>query len=49
MASFFVEFGPQNLVAEVLVGIGGGTWLHSEGRVKAKQLRVEHVAVESKT
>jgi hypothetical protein len=31
------------------VGIGGGTWQHSEGCVKAKQLHVERVTVESKT
>ena len=45
----FAEFGPQNLAAAVQVGIGGGTWHHSEGCVKAKQLREERVDVESKT
>jgi hypothetical protein len=47
--SGFAKFGPQNSVAAVLEGSGGGTWHHSEGFVKAKQLRVEHVAVKSKT
>jgi hypothetical protein len=41
----FAEFGPQNSAAVVPEGIGGGTWRHSEECVKAKQLRVERVAV----
>jgi hypothetical protein len=45
----FAEFGPQNSTMTVLEGIGGGTWRHSEGCVKVKQLRVEHVGVRSKT
>jgi hypothetical protein len=44
----FAEFGSQNLVVTVPVGIRGGTW-HHEGCVKAKQLRVERMAVGSKT
>jgi hypothetical protein len=45
----FAEFGPQNSAAAVPVGINGGTWHHSEGCVKAKQLRVERVVVGLKT
>ena len=45
----FAEFGPQNSAAAVPVEIGGDTWHHSEGCAKAKQFRVERVAVESKT
>jgi hypothetical protein len=46
----FAEFGPQNLVATVvLVGISGDTWHHNEGCVKVKQLHVERMAVRSKT
>jgi hypothetical protein len=45
----FDEFGSQNLAPTVLEGISGGTWRHSEGYVKAKQLRVERVAITSKT
>jgi hypothetical protein len=47
MASF-VEFAPQNLAVVVPVGIGGGTWNHNEGCIKAKQLRVERVTIGSK-
>jgi hypothetical protein len=43
----FARFGPQNSVVAVLEGIGGDTWHHSEGCVKAKQHRVERVAVGS--
>jgi hypothetical protein len=45
----FVEFGPQNSMAVVPEGIGGGTWRHNEGCVKSKQLCVEDVVVVSKT
>jgi hypothetical protein len=45
----FSEFGPQNSAAMVLVGISGGTWHRSEGCIKVNQLRVERVAVGSKT
>jgi hypothetical protein len=45
----FAEFGPQNSVAAVLEGTGGGTWRHIEECVKAKQLCVKRVAVGSKT
>jgi hypothetical protein len=45
----FAEFGPQNSAAAVMEGINGGTWHHSEGCIKAKQLRVECVIVGSKT
>jgi hypothetical protein len=34
----FAEFGPQNLVAAVPVGMSGDTWHPSEGCIKAKQL-----------
>jgi hypothetical protein len=34
----FVVFGPQNSVAAVPEGVGGGMWYHSKGCVKAKQL-----------
>jgi hypothetical protein len=44
----FTEFKPQNSTTTVLEGIGVGTWCHSGGCVKAKQLRVEYVAVRSK-
>jgi hypothetical protein len=47
--SCFVEFGPQNSAAVVPKVTRGGTWHYSEGCVKAKQLRVERVAVGSKT
>jgi hypothetical protein len=47
--SGFAEFGPQNSEVAVPVGIGGNTWHHNEGCIKAKQLRVERVAVGSKT
>jgi hypothetical protein len=45
----FAEFGPQNLSAAVSEGTSGGTWRHSAGCVKAKQLCVERVTVGSKT
>jgi hypothetical protein len=45
----FAMFGPQNSVAVILEGTGGRTWHHSEGCINAKHLRVERVAVESKT
>jgi hypothetical protein len=45
----FAEFGPQNSMTAVLVGIGGGMWHHSEGCIKAKHLCVECMAVGSKT
>jgi hypothetical protein len=45
----FTEFGPQNSVSAVQEGTGDGTWQHDEGCVKARQHRVEHVAVRSKT
>jgi hypothetical protein len=45
----FAEFGPQNSTVAVPEGTGGGTWRHSEGCVKAKQIHVERVAVGSKT
>jgi hypothetical protein len=45
----FAEFGPQNSATTVLEGTVGGTWHHSEEFVKAKQMHVEHMAVESKT
>jgi hypothetical protein len=44
----FDEFGPQNSGAAVPTGTDSGTWRHSNGCVKAKQLRVEHVVVGSK-
>jgi hypothetical protein len=40
---------PQNLVAAVPARIGGDTWCHHNGCVKEKQLRVERVAVRSKS
>jgi hypothetical protein len=45
----FAEFRPQNSAATVPEGTDGGTWHHSEGCVKVKQLCVERVAVGSKT
>jgi hypothetical protein len=45
----FAKFGPQNLATTVPLVICGGTWHHSEGCVKAKQLCVERVAIKSKT
>jgi hypothetical protein len=45
----FAEFGPQNSAAAIPVEIGGGTWHHSEGCVKAKQLCIKRVVVGSKT
>jgi hypothetical protein len=45
----FAEFGPQNSAAMIPMGIDGGTWHHNEGCVEVKQLRVERVAVGSKT
>jgi hypothetical protein len=47
--SVFAEFGPQNSVAAVLKGTGGGKWRDRGGCVKAKQLRVKDVAIGSKT
>jgi hypothetical protein len=47
----FAEFGPQNSAVAVAVpeGTGGGMRCDRGGCVKAKQLRVKGVAVESKT
>jgi hypothetical protein len=45
----FDEFGPQHSVVVVPEGTGGGTWRHSEGCVKTKQLRVDRMIVRSKT
>jgi hypothetical protein len=45
----FAEFGPQNTATAVLEAIDGSTWRHSEGCIKAKQLRVERVPVKSKS
>jgi hypothetical protein len=45
----FAEFGPQNSAVSVPTGIRGITWHHREECVKAKQLRMEHVAVISKS
>jgi hypothetical protein len=45
----FAEFGPQNSAVVVPEGTDCGMWCHSEGCVKAKQLRVERVVVGSKT
>jgi hypothetical protein len=45
----FTEFGPQNSMVAVQVGIGGGMWHHSEGCVRAKQLCVECIVAGSKT
>jgi hypothetical protein len=45
----FAKFRPQNSAVAVPVGVGGGTWHHSEVCVKAMQLRVERVVVTSKT
>jgi hypothetical protein len=45
----FTKFGAQNSPMAVLDGIGGVTWHHIEWCVKAKQLRVEHVAIGWKT
>jgi hypothetical protein len=45
----FVEFGPQNSAVAVLEGTSGGTRRDCGGCVKAKQIRVKDVAVESKT
>jgi hypothetical protein len=41
----FNRVWPQNSAVVIPVGIGGDMWHHHEGCVKAKQLRVEHVAV----
>jgi hypothetical protein len=43
----FDRVWPQNLVVVVPVGIICDMWRHHEGCVKAKQLRVERVAVRS--
>jgi hypothetical protein len=45
----FDEFGPQNSAVALPMGVGGGTWHHSEVCVKAKRLCVERVVVRSKT
>jgi hypothetical protein len=45
----FAEFGPQNSVVAVPEGTGGGTRRDCGGCIKAKQLRVKDVAIESKT
>jgi hypothetical protein len=45
----FAEFGPQNSAMAVPEGTGGGTRRDRGGCVKAKQLRVKDVVVESKT
>jgi hypothetical protein len=45
----FAEFGPQNSVATVQKGTSGDMWRDNEVCVKAKQLRVEHVAIRLKT
>jgi hypothetical protein len=47
--SSFTEFEPQNSDVVVPEGTSGGTWRHSEGCIKAKQLRVERMAIRSKT
>jgi hypothetical protein len=39
----------SKLGGAVLVGIGGSPWRHNEGCIEAKQLRVECVAVRSKS
>jgi hypothetical protein len=44
----FAEFRPQNSAVAAPEEIGGGTWRHKRGCVKAKQLRVERVVVKSK-
>jgi hypothetical protein len=43
------EFGPENSTVTNPVGIEGGTRHHREGWVKTKQLRVERMAVRSKS
>jgi hypothetical protein len=45
----FDRVWPQNSVVAVSAGIRGNTWRHHEGCVEAKQLRVERVAVISKS
>ena len=45
----FAEFGPQNSVVAVPEGIGGGTRHDRRWCIKAKELRVKDVTVESKT
>jgi hypothetical protein len=45
----FPKFGPQNLVGAILAGIRGGMWRRREGCIKANQLRVERVAIRSKS
>jgi hypothetical protein len=45
----FAEFGPQNSVVAVAKGTVGGTRHDRGGCVKAKQLRVNDVAIGSKT
>jgi hypothetical protein len=41
----FAEFGPQNSAMTVPERTSGGTWRHSEGCIKVKQLCVERMAV----
>jgi hypothetical protein len=43
------EFGPLLGGGGFKENINGGTWCHSKGCVKVKQLRVEGVTVGSKT
>jgi hypothetical protein len=45
----FTEFGPQNSSVAVPEGTGSGTRHDRGGCIKAKQLRVKDVVVESKT
>jgi hypothetical protein len=45
----FPESGPQNLVGVILAGLRGGMWRCREGCIKANQLRVERVAIRSKS
>jgi hypothetical protein len=45
----FAQFGPQNSATVVLEGTGGVTWRDPRGCIKAKQLHVKDMAVESKT
>jgi hypothetical protein len=45
----FDRVWPQNSAVAVPAGTRGDTWRHREGHVKAKQLRVERVAVRSKS
>jgi hypothetical protein len=45
----FADFGPQNSAVVVSEGTDGYTWRDCGGCVKAKQLRVKDMVVESKT